>query len=141
MNENNQDSRQFTVGDVGGDFKPIGSALNAGDVTISGTVAETINQLTPSPNAEKPGIKELLSQLVTAIEGENNLDEEEKQEALEQIKNLATAGQNPQEGTMKKLAKKSLTMLKGLTAGLPAAAGLAKAVKELLPIISKIFGF
>ena len=140
VNENKSDSRQFTIGDVSGDFKPMGSALNAGDVTISGTVAETINQLPPSPDAEKPGIKELLSQLVTAIEAEDNLDEEEKQEALEQIGNLAKAGQNPQEGAMKKLAKKAMTMLKGLTVGLPAAAGLAKAVKELLPMIGSIFG-
>ena len=140
MNENTNDSRQFTVGDVAGDFKPMGSALNAGDVTISGTVAETINQLPPSPNPEKPGIKELLSQLVTAIEAENNLDEEEKQEALEQIQNLAKAGQNPQEGAMKKLAKKAMRMLKGLSVDLPAAAGLAKAVKDLLPMIGSIFG-
>ena len=139
VNENKSDSRQFTIGDVSGDFKPMGSALNAGDVTISGTVAETINQLPPSPNPEKPGIKELLSQLVTAIEAEDNLDEEEKQDALEQIQNLAKAGQNPQEGAMKKLAKKAMTMLKGLTVGLPAAAGLAKAVKELLPMIGSIF--
>ncbi|MGC1246585.1 MAG: pentapeptide repeat-containing protein, partial [Spirulinaceae cyanobacterium] len=141
MNENNQDSRQLNIGDVAGDFKPMGSALNAGDVTISGTVAETINQLPPSPDAEKPGIKELLSQLAIAIEAENNLNEEEKQEALEEIQNLAKAGQNPQAGNKKKLAKKAMTMLKGIAAGVPAAAGLAKAVKELLPMIGSIFGF
>ena len=36
-------SRNFTVGNVGGDFKPIGSALMADDFRASGTVAESIN--------------------------------------------------------------------------------------------------
>lgn len=36
-------SRRLTVGDVGGDFKPIGSALMADDFGASGTVAESIS--------------------------------------------------------------------------------------------------
>ena len=141
VNKNTNDNRQFTVGDVDGDFKPVGSALNAGDVTISGTVAETINQLPSSPDSEKPGIKELLTQLQAAIEAEDNLDEEEKQEAREQLANLAQAGKESQEGGRKKLAKKAMIMLKGIAAGLPATAGLAKAVQELLPLIGKVLGF
>ena len=36
-------SRTFTIGDVGGDFKPVGSSLMADDFTASGTIAESIN--------------------------------------------------------------------------------------------------
>jgi uncharacterized protein YjbI with pentapeptide repeats len=36
-------SRNFTVGDIGGDFNPIGSALLADNFEVSGTVADSIN--------------------------------------------------------------------------------------------------
>ncbi|NEO64209.1 MAG: hypothetical protein F6J98_28885 [Moorea sp. SIO4G2] len=36
-------SRSLTVGDVSGDFKPIGSSFIADDLTVSGTVAESID--------------------------------------------------------------------------------------------------
>ncbi|WP_445175108.1 hypothetical protein [Microcoleus sp.] len=47
--------------------------------------------------------------------------DEDKAEALEQVKALAEVGQNPQEGTMKKAGKTAMTMLKGILAGLPIA--------------------
>ncbi len=64
------------------------------------THAETINQLPNSPQSDKPGIKELLTQLQVAIEEETDLNNEDKAEALEQVKALAKAGKNPQEGAM-----------------------------------------
>ncbi|AOY84028.2 pentapeptide repeat-containing protein [Moorena producens JHB] len=42
VNYTNQ-SRSLTVGDVGGDFKPIGSSFIADGLTVSGTVAESID--------------------------------------------------------------------------------------------------
>ncbi|WAN69438.1 hypothetical protein BJP36_35700 [Moorena producens JHB] len=57
MNENTDQSRSVTVGDIGGDFKPIASPIMADNVQISGTVAESINQLPASPDPTKPGIK------------------------------------------------------------------------------------
>ncbi len=53
---------------------------------ISGNVTNTIKQLPDNSEPKKPGIKELLSQLQTAIETENNLSEEDKKEVLEEIK-------------------------------------------------------
>ena len=108
---------------------------------ISGTVANTINQLPASSKPEEPGIKELLEQLKTAIETESNLSDDDKKTALEQVKTLAEAGQKPQEGTKQKLAKTAMLALKGVVAGLPSAASLAESVNKLLPMISKIFGF
>ncbi len=62
MNESTDKSRSFQVGDVGGDFKPIGSPIMSDNVQISGTVAESINQLPSSTDPNSPGIKELLEQ-------------------------------------------------------------------------------
>ena len=56
---------------------------------ISGTVANTINQLPSFENEpEKKELKELLDQLQTAVK-ETELDEEEKEESLEQIQAIA----------------------------------------------------
>ncbi|MEH2256875.1 pentapeptide repeat-containing protein [Nostoc sp.] len=108
--------------------------------TISGNVSIALNQLPDAPDAEKPGIKELLSQLQDAIIQSTYLSEEDKAEALEQVKTLAEAGKNPQESTKQKTAKTAITMLKGIFTGLPAVASLVEAGNKLLPAISKLFG-
>ncbi|MEH2330179.1 pentapeptide repeat-containing protein [Nostoc sp.] len=109
--------------------------------TISGNVSIALNQLPDATDAEKPGIKELLSQLQDAIIQSTYLSEEDKAEALEQVKALAEAGKNPQESTKQKTAKTAITMLKGIFTGLPAVASLVEATNKLLPAISKLFGF
>ncbi len=140
MTNSNDSSRKIEIGSVGRDFNASGQALNLGEIDISGEVTNTINQLPESPEPEKPGIKELLTQLQEAIAADANLSEEDKTEALEQVKTLAEAGQNPQEAGKQKTGKKAITMLKGLVSGLPATATLAEACSKLLPLISKLLG-
>ncbi|MCW5315041.1 pentapeptide repeat-containing protein [Nostoc sp. KVJ3] len=108
--------------------------------TISGNVSIALNQLPDATGAEKPGIKELLSQLQDAIIQSTYLSEEDKAEALEQVKTLAEAGKTPQESTNQKTAKTAITMLKGIFTGLPAIASLIESTNKLLPAISKLFG-
>ncbi|MEH1857400.1 MAG: pentapeptide repeat-containing protein [Nostoc sp.] len=108
--------------------------------TISGNVSIALNELPDATDAEKPGIKELLSQLQDAIIQSTYLSEEDKAEALEQVNTLAEAGKNPQESTKQKTAKTAITMLKGIFTGLPAVASLVEAGNKLLPAISKLFG-
>ncbi|WP_445628531.1 pentapeptide repeat-containing protein [Nostoc sp. DSM 114167] len=108
--------------------------------TISGNVSIALNELPDATDAEKPGIKELLSQLQDAIIQSTYLSEEDKTEALEQVKALAEAGKSPQESTKQKTAKTAITMLKGIFTGLPAVASLVEAGNKLLPAISKLFG-
>ncbi|NMF63510.1 pentapeptide repeat-containing protein [Brasilonema octagenarum] len=140
MTNSNDASRKIEIGNVGRDFNASGQALNFGEIDISGTVTNTINQLPESPEPETPGIKELLTQLQEAIEADTNLTEEDKAEALEQVKALAEAGKNPQEGAMQKGAKTAMKILKGTVAGLPSAATLVEACSKLLPLISKFLG-
>ena len=138
MTNSNDASRKINIGSVGGDFNASGQALNLGE--ISGTVTNTINELPKSSEPDKPGIKELLTQLQTAIEADNNLNEEDKAEALEQVKTLAEAGKNPQEGAMQKTAKTAMKILKGTISSLPSAATLVEASSKLLPLISGFLG-
>jgi hypothetical protein len=112
------------------------STLNIGD--ISGIVTYTISQLPASPQSDQPGMKELLTQLQAAIEAETDLSDDDKAEALEQVKTLAEVGKNPQESTMQKAGKKAMTMLKGILAGLPTTATLLEACSKLLPMIAKL---
>ncbi len=140
MNESTDKSRSFQVGDVNGDFKPIGSPIMSDNVEISGTVAECINQLPASTDPTKPGIKEILSQLTQAISTSSDLDDEDKAEALEQVKILAEAGKKPNDGAMKKMAKTAIKILKGTVSGLPDVAKLADSFNKLLPLITKFLG-
>ena len=59
--------------------------------------------------------------------------------ALEQVKALAEAGKNPKDGATQKAAKTASTMLKGIFAGLPAAAALVEAWNKLWPAIASLF--
>jgi hypothetical protein len=108
---------------------------------ISGSVTSTINQLPTSPDPDNPGIKELLAQLQAAIEAESELPDEDKAEALEQVKTLAEAGQKPEDNALQKAAKTSMKILKGTVASLPDAAQLAEACAKLLPAIATLLAF
>jgi uncharacterized protein YjbI with pentapeptide repeats len=114
-----------------------GSAIGA----ISGSVTNTINQLPASPDPDNLGIKELLAQLQAAIEAEPQLPDEDKAEALEQVKTLAEAGQKPEDNVLQKAAKTSMKILKGTIASLPNAAKLAESCVKLLPAIAKLLAF
>ncbi len=108
---------------------------------ISGSVTNTINQLPTSPDPDNPGIKELLAQLQAAIEAESELSDEDKAEALEQVKTLAEAGQKPEDNALQKPAKTAMKILKGTVASLPEAANLVEACTKLLPMVSKLLLF
>ncbi|PHM06045.1 pentapeptide repeat-containing protein [Nostoc sp. 'Peltigera malacea cyanobiont' DB3992] len=114
------------------------SVANLG--TISGNVSIALNELPDSPEADKPGIKELLTQLHEAISQSSDLPETDKADALLQVEALAEAAKNPQESTKQKTAKNAIIMLKGLFSGLPAIASLVEAANKLLPAIAKLFG-
>ena len=125
---------------VGGNFRAglagrdtIWSTWNIGE--ISGTVTNSINQLPASPQSDKPGIKELLTELQIAIEAETDLSDDDKAEALEQVKTLAEVGKNPQESTMQKAGKTAMKILKGIIASLPSGTTLVEACSKLLPEI------
>ena len=112
------------------------SVVNLRD--ISGQVNVQISQLSDEPTQTQ--LKDLLAQLQTAIEDEESLSEEEKTEALAEVKEIAKAGQAPEDGPMKKAARRSLNVLKGMTVGVGSATKFVEACNGLLPAIALLFG-
>jgi hypothetical protein len=129
--KNIQVGGNFSAGLAGRDT--IWSTLNIGE--ISSILTNTINQLPASLQSDKPGIKELLTELQIAIEAETNLSDDDKTEALEQVKIWAEVGKNPKESTMQKARKTAMKILKGIIASLPSGTTLVEACSKLLPEI------
>ncbi|NES70676.1 MAG: DUF29 domain-containing protein [Okeania sp. SIO2D1] len=101
---------------------------------------QVIIQSPYSPESEKLGVEELLTQLKEAIASESNLSEDDKETALEELEELAQAANNPGDGGMKKVAKRAIQMLTGIFSGLPAVAKLAETAKGTLPALVSMFG-
>jgi hypothetical protein len=99
-----------------------------------------IAKLPDDSDPKQPGLKELLTQLQGAIETEPQLSQDDKAEALEQVKVLAEAGQKPQDGPLKKMANTAIKVIKGTVASLPEATKLVEECGNLLPIITKLLG-
>ncbi len=123
--------------DVTGDFTVTANQSVVSLRAISGQVNNQITQLSDEPTQTQ--LKDLLTQLQTAIEAEPAFTEEQKTEALEEVKELAAAGQAPQDGPMRKAAKRAITVLKGMTVGLGETTKFVEACNGLLPAISALF--
>ncbi|NEQ83869.1 MAG: GTPase, partial [Moorea sp. SIO2I5] len=135
MNTNDQ-SRKFHLSE--------NAVKNSGDGSIifgdnTGTFTNAINQL-PSFDAEpdKKQLKELLSQLHNAVI-EEDLDDDDKEEALEQIEAIASALNNYEDSGVKKVVKKAMKILMGTAAALSPTANMVTICKELPALISNIF--
>ncbi|NEP17909.1 MAG: hypothetical protein F6J97_13560 [Leptolyngbya sp. SIO4C1] len=131
--QGNDQSQNF---DVQGDFTVNAENSIVSLRDVSGQVNNQINQL--SGGETQTQLKDLLTQLQAAIETEPALSPDDKAEALDQVKTLAAAGQSPQ--AKQPLAKRAITMLKGITAGLTETTKLVGACSRLLPAIGLLFG-
>jgi len=107
--------------------------------TISGDVTNAINQLPESAQAGLPGIRELLTQLHSRIEGNNDLPDGAKAEALQQVKVLADAGKNPQAESKRSHAATAIKALRVMFKE-PKSTNFIEACTQLLPDIAEIFG-
>jgi uncharacterized protein YjbI with pentapeptide repeats len=124
-----------------------GSFINTGPQTLSnslinlsGNVSDALNRLADSDPSQAK-LKFLLAQLITAIETDPDLPAPDKNDALEQVGILATLGSNLQQPDQSGLGRKAIKILKGTVAMLPSTATLVKAIRELLPAITKLMGF
>ena len=128
-------SRNFEMGHMSNSNMGPG-AINFGE--ISGTVADTINQLPDPSQSDEPGVKELLTQLKTAIEDDTNLSGDDKAQALARVQVLAEAGNNPSENQQQ--AKGAIRFFRGLVQELPNATNFVEACSKLIPAIARLFG-
>jgi dynactin complex subunit len=112
---------------------------NFGDV--NGDLNNTIYQLNELNSPETTELAKLLGKIKELLESESNLSSDDEVEALEQVKILAKFGQNPTDSRMQKAAKTAMRVLKGIVSELPTATKLVEGLNNLLPEISKLFGF
>ena len=126
---------------VGGYFILGGDAKGEVSIYVGGDVSAIINELPSSSEPDKPGIKELLTQLEAEIKADPNLSGEDREDALEQVKDLAEAAKNPNDAEMKNKAKKADRMLGRIISAVPQATKLLELCNNLLPLITKVFGF
>jgi hypothetical protein len=108
--------------------------------TVKGDVSAHIKKSLASSNPEETRIKEIMTQLKTAIETEPTLDEKNRVKALKQVGELEKAAQNSNEGEVQGKADNAITMLKGIFSGLQTGATLLEAWNNILPLLSKLFG-
>jgi hypothetical protein len=123
-------------GVVSGNIENVSGAINLG--AISGDVTNTIGQLPEATDANEPSLKALLTKLQAAIEATPELAPEDKVEALEQVKTLAEAGQDPEDSRLKKSAKTAIKVLKGTAASLPDVTTFVQECTKLLPAIGAL---
>ena len=132
-NAPNSSSGGGDVSYVGGDIRDVSGVVSLGQ--ISGEVTNTIDRL-----AADSDLKELLTELQTAIEAAPDLSGEDRAEALTQVKTLAEAGQSAPDGPIKRGAKTAIKILKGTAAGLADTTQLVEEFNRLLPAIATLIG-
>jgi len=136
VNKNTDRSRKTNI--VGKKINASGAgAFGLGDV--SGTVANTINQLPSSPDFHSPGIKELLVKLFKAIADETALDDLDREDALEEVQNIAEASINNDRNAKTTIVAKSVRRLGRIANDLSETSTLATVSRETLPAIANLF--
>ncbi|NEN99822.1 MAG: hypothetical protein F6K50_31405 [Moorea sp. SIO3I7] len=137
MANSNDQSPKINIGENAQVTTSGGGSIILGDNTAPFT--NTINQL-PSFDAEpdKKQLKKLLSQLQSAVR-EENLNDDDKEEAKEQIEDIASALTNSEDSAVKKIANKSMKTLKRIADDLPRGAAMVTICNQLPDLISKIF--
>lgn len=117
-----------------------GIGVNQGKVLGNSTgISDTVNNVNNAisklaNNLEELEIKKLLTQIRETIVTEKKLENEDKIEALEQIKILAESAKNPTDINSRKIAKTAIKILKGTASNLPNATKLVQNTNELLYI-------
>lgn len=135
MYNSSDSSRKISIGNVGGDFNASGSALNLGD--ISGTVTNSLNQLSASPQMEQ--FKAHIHELLDALETDEALPAEDKADAAEAVAALTEAAKDENPETQKSLMQKTARSLNRIAKTLPDATKFVRAVNRCVPAIATLF--
>ena len=102
---------------TGGDYSQ--STNVQGNVTVAaeaiGDYDKISNPISESGKDETQAhLETLLTELQAAIIASHSLSEEEKTEALTEVREISASGQSFQDATMKRAARRSINTLKGI---------------------------
>jgi len=131
---NHKTDRSIHIGKVevsGGGTVNIGEHINS--------VTKAINKLPDSGGGEESDLKQLLAKLQRAIENSEELTNQDKVDALEQVEEIAGVGMEPQNQESGGVVRKAFKILKGTAASLPYTAKIVEEINKLIPQISKFF--
>jgi hypothetical protein len=126
-----------------GTFDTGGGMVNLGDLSDQARI--TINAL-PDQRlaAEEPTLRELLQQLQASLDGDTEVPESNRAEALSEIHAIASAAQDPKQNAS--LARRAMNTLKGISASVSEAnkaleesSKFVATVKKVLPFIAAFF--
>lgn len=106
----------------------------------TGDVNNIINEIPDNKDNDTSELKSLLQELIKAIEGETELDDDEKTDAVNQVKKIAEASKKPDDEGLQKKANRAVNLLDTLAKGLEPAGKLAKACQKVLPMIVGLLG-
>jgi len=119
----------------------ISGIINTG--TISGDLSQLIGQLPADKSGETDSLRELLAKLQKLIEAEPSLTEEDRSDALQQVKTLTKVGL--EQGSSKevdvelaKAGRMAMKILKGTAAGLVETTKMVLECNKLLPAIANL---
>ncbi|MBD2246481.1 hypothetical protein [Nostoc sp. FACHB-888] len=126
-----------------GNFTNVPGIVNIGE-GITNTLRDirtTIDKL-PKDESEDSEIKKALNELEEAIVSDPNLPVKRKEEALQKLKDLAAAANNPNPKAeeSRKDANYTITLLKSMTDALGNATQFAEIFNKVLPAIKLWFG-
>jgi hypothetical protein len=113
----------------------IGSVLNQSN--ISGSVSVSIQQLANQDDPNVQAIKDLLTQLQTRLE-QSQLPQQDKADALEEVKTLAEAARSPTDPKQQGLGRRTLRYFEGLLNGLSKANQAADDISGLVELMGKV---
>ena len=114
-----------------------GSVINLGE--ISGNVSNTINQLQESKEANTSELADLLKQLQSSINSEDNgLDDKDKAKALKYIDAIGKLGSKQNDLTLRENADTALDALSAIVGKVSSLFGSAK---PLIDSVKAILGF
>ncbi|WP_048325663.1 pentapeptide repeat-containing protein, partial [Crocosphaera watsonii] len=133
MNNSPDNSTNITTGDIN----------NTGNLNIGKIIKDvnnTIDNISESDNNENEQLKTSLKELMQAIETENELDDEEKAGAANNVKTIAKASQKPEDEGLQKKATRAVKLLETLAKGLKPANKLYTACQSILPQIVTFLG-
>ena len=85
-------------------------------------------------------MKEILTELQTAIEGDSTLSDDDKAEALGQIIAIANAGKTPKDNTVQKVVKNAIKFIKGTISDLPNTEKVVQIGIKVFPLLIAFFG-
>jgi uncharacterized protein YjbI with pentapeptide repeats len=126
-----------------GSLNTEGGMVNLGDLRDQARIA--INALPDQRlTAEEPTLRELLQQLQASLDGDTEVPESTRAEALSEIHTIAKAAQDPKQNAS--LARRAVNALKGISASVAEAnkaldesSKFVATVKKVLPFIAAFF--